>query len=412
MKKRLIAAVVILAISLSCYWMGFSLGKEKEEVYKELDIFAEALAVIDKKYTEEKKPQELIYGALTGLLASLDSYSEFLTPEEYKDLLIETEGRFGGVGLEITLKDGLLTVVSPLEDTPASHAGIKPGDVVVKIDGQLTKNITLHEAVKKMRGAPGTSVTLTILREKNKKVEDITLIRGIIKIKDITRAQLLEEGIGYIKIAEFREKTSKDLAAALLTLKQAGLRGLILDVRNNPGGLLDSAVEVASLFLDEGKVIVSTRSRGEKEEIYRGAKDAQKYLDIPIAVLISKGSASGSEIVAAALREHSRAILIGETTFGKGSVQSVIPLSDNSALRLTTARYYTPKGNSIHEKGVAPDVAVSEEENNNNQKKDAAVFEKLENKEDKFDYKKDNTITKALDLLKGVLVFSSVDQTK
>lgn len=409
MRKRILISAVVLTIMLSSYWMGYSLGKEKDAFYKELDIFAESLAVIDKKYTEEKKPQDLIYGAMSGLLASLDSYSEFLAPDDYKDLLIETEGHFGGVGLEITLKDGMLTVVSPLEDTPAARAGIKPGDIIVKVDGKVTKGTTLNEVVKKMRGTPGTTVVLTILREKNRKVEDITMTRAIIKIQDITRSLILENGIGYVRIAEFRAETSKDLATALLALKTNGLKGLIIDVRNNPGGLLDSAVEVASLFLTEGKTVVSTQSRGEKDEVYKAVAEKDKYLDIPIVVLINKGSASGSEIVAAALREHSRAVLIGETTFGKGSVQSVIPLSDGSALRLTTARYYTPKGTSIHEKGIVPDIVVSEEENknNNNNKKEEAVFETGENKEGDFNYKKDIQIVRAIDLLKGLLVLGT-----
>ncbi|MDD5585307.1 MAG: S41 family peptidase, partial [Candidatus Omnitrophica bacterium] len=281
--------------------------------------------------------------------------------------------------------------------------------IIVKVDGKVTKGTTLNEVVKKMRGTPGTTVVLTILREKNRKVEDITMTRAIIKIQDITRSLILENGIGYVRIAEFRAETSKDLATALLALKTNGLKGLIVDVRNNPGGLLDSAVEVASLFLTEGKTVVSTQSRSEKEEVYKAAAEKNKYLDIPIVVLINKGSASGSEIVAAALREHNRAVLIGETTFGKGSVQSVIPLSDGSALRLTTARYYTPKGISIHEKGIVPDIVVSEEENknNNNNKKEEAVFETVENKEGDFNYKKDIQIVRAIDLLKGLLVLGT-----
>jgi carboxyl-terminal processing protease len=402
MKKKIVIFTIILTIASSSYWIGFSLGKERDAFYKELDIFAEALALIDKNYTEKESPQKLIYGALGGLLNSLDSYSEFLTPEAYKELLVETEGQFGGLGIEITIKDGVLTIVSPIEDTPAWEAGIKAGDMIVKIDGELTKGITLNEAVKKLRGVPGTKVTLTLLRDKDKKIEDVSVVRGIIKIKDIKRAVILENGIGYVRIVEFRESTAKDLDKALVDLKKQGLQGLIIDVRNNPGGLLNSAVDVTSRFLDEDKTIVSTKSRTEKEYIYKAVSLKDRYADIPTVVLINKGSASASEILASALRDNNRAILLGETTFGKGSVQTIIPLSDGSALRLTTSKYYTPQGISIHEKGIQPDIVVSKEVTDS--KED--VFEQLQKKAD-FEYKKDYQILRALDLIKGLLVLSS-----
>ncbi|MBU2102186.1 MAG: S41 family peptidase [Candidatus Omnitrophica bacterium] len=410
MRKRIVAVAIVVIALCSSYLTGFSLGKEKDAFYKELDIFAEALAVIDKKGAETKDPHQLMYGAMAGLLGSVDSYSEFLTPEDYKDLLTETAGHFGGLGLDITTRGGLLTVIAPLEDTPASRAGIKPGDIIVKIEGKLTKGIGASEAVAQLRGEPGTKITISVLRDKTKKVEDITLTRAIIKIKDITRSVILEDGIGYAKIAEFREATAKDLALALAALKQAGLKGLVLDVRNNPGGLLDSAVEVTSLFLEDGKTVVSTQSRSEKEFVYKATSGHDKYLNIPMVILINKGSASGSEIVAAALREHARAILVGETTFGKGSVQSVVPLSDGSALRLTTATYYTPKGTSIHEKGVNPDIVVSEEDNKNGKRAQDVVVDTVEGKKDTFDYKKDVQIVRALDLIRGLLVLSSADK--
>jgi carboxyl-terminal processing protease len=385
------------------YWMGFSLGKEKDPVYRELDIFAEGLAVVEQKYAEKKAPQDLIYGAMKGMLSSLDSYSEFLTPQEYKKLLTDTEGQFGGIGIEITLKDSLLTIISPIEDTPAWQAQIKAGDIIVKIDGKLTKGITLDEAVNKLRGEPGTKVTLTLLREKDKKIEDITITRAIIKLKDIKRAVILENNIGYIRISQFRENSAKELDKFLQDLSKKNLQGLILDVRNNPGGLLDCAIEVASRFLEEGKVVVSTKSRTEKEVVYKSLALREKYLKMPMVVLVNKGSASASEIVASALRDNGRAVILGETTFGKGSVQTVLPLSDNSAVRLTTSKYYTPKGLSIHEKGVEPDIIVAKEVNDE-QKED--VFEKLDKEKD-FEYQKDYQIMRALDLLKGLLVLSS-----
>jgi carboxyl-terminal processing protease len=402
--KRKIFSVLVAFLSLGAvvysYWMGFSLGKEKDPVYKELDIFAEGLSMVEQKYVDTKTPQDLIYGAMKGMVGALDSYSEFLTPEEYKKLITDTEGQFGGLGIEITLKDALLTIVSPMEDTPAWAAGIKAGDIIIKIDGVLTKGITLDEAVKKLRGEPGTKVTLTLLREKDKKIEDITVTRAVIKLKDIKRALILEKAIGFVRILQFRENTPKDLDKALQELAKKGLKGLIIDVRNNPGGLLDSAIEVASRFLEEGKVVVFTKSRTEKEIVYKSLPTKGKYTAIPIVVLVNKGSASASEILASALRDNAKAVILGETTFGKGSVQTVIPLSDNSAVRLTTSKYYTPKGVSIHEKGVEPDIVVVKEVNDE-QKED--VFEKLEKEKD-FEYQKDYQIMRALDLLKGLLV--------
>lgn len=404
MKKRLLILLVILWIGIFFYKAGFTFGKENDELYRELEIFSEGLAVIEKEYVEEKSPQDLIYGAMEGMLLSLDSYSQFLTPDDYKNLLVETEGKFGGLGIEITIKDGILTVVSPIEDTPAWEAGIKAGDIILKIEGELTKDITLNEAVKKMRGKPGTKITLTILRDKDRTVEDIPVVRGIIKIKDIKRAVILENDIGYVRIAEFREGTAADLRKALSKLQKGNLRALVIDVRNNPGGLLSSAVDIASQFIKEGEVIVSTKSRSEPERVYKSLPLADKYLDMPIVVLINKGSASGSEILASALRENNRAILLGEKTFGKGSVQTIIPMSDGSALRLTTSKYYTPNGSSIHEKGVDPDIVVSKVVNEE-EKQD--IFEELKEERTKeFEYRNDYQIVRALDLIKGLLVLA------
>jgi len=405
MKKRILLLLIALWAIIFSYKMGFSFGKEKDELYKELEIFSEGLAVIEKEYVEDKSAQDLIYGAMEGMLISLDSYSQFLKPDDYKNLLVETEGKFGGLGIEITIKEGLLTVVSPIEDTPAWNAGIKAGDMIIKIDGELTKDITLNDAVKKMRGKPGTKVTLTILKEESKNLEDITLTRDIINIKDIKRAIILEDHIGYVRIAEFRENTAVDLDKALAKLEKDGLKALIVDVRNNPGGLLSSAVDIASRFTKDEEAIVSTKSRNEPEKVYKSQPLEKKYLDLPIVVLINKGSASGSEILAAALRENNRAILLGEKTFGKGSVQTIVPLSDGSALRLTTSKYYTPNGTSIHEKGIEPDIIVSKLINEE-AKKD--IFEELkEERSEEFDYQKDYQIIRALDLIRGLLVLSS-----
>jgi len=399
MKKNFKVVFIFLIIFFS-YSLGFSLGKSKEkDIYKELDIFAEALSIIDKKYVEEKPAKELIYGAISGLISTLDPYSEFLTPQAYQDLLVDTEGEFGGIGIEITIKNGLLTVISPIEDTPAWRVGIKPNDVIVKIDGILTKGITLNEAVKKLRGTPKTKVSVTVLKYEDKKIQDMTLERDIIKIKNIKRSLILEDKIGYIRLVEFREKTATDLIEALEQLKKEDFKALIIDVRNNPGGLLDSAIETASIFLEEGKPIVSLKSKDQNQIIYKSLKTKEKYLNIPIVILINKGSASASEIFASALRYNNKAILIGENTFGKASVQTVIPLLDDSAIRITTAKYYTADGLSIQDKGLTPDILISEE--NIDKKED--IFDEIEKKLE-FDYKKDVYILRALDLLKGLLI--------
>lgn len=404
MKKRFLTSFLIITITFSAYLVGFSLSKNKDTLYQELDLFGQVISIVEKKYVEEKDIKDLIYGALSGLANSLDSYSQFLKPEDYKELLVETEGKFGGLGIEITIRNGLLTIVSPIEDTPAFRAGLKAGDIIVKIDGEITKGITLYEAVKKLRGTPGTEVTLTILREKDNRLQDVKIIRDVIKIKDIRRALIIEDGVGYIKLTEFRETTAKDLDRALKKLKGEGMRALILDLRNNPGGLLVTAVEVASRFLENGKIIVSTKSRSGESLVYKSLKSPEKYLDIPMVVLINKGSASGSEIVAAALRENGRCVLLGEKSFGKASVQSVIPLADGSALRLTTAKYYTPKGKSIHEKGVEPDIVVTKEVSDEEVKED--VFEKIKKGKEEFNYKKDYQLLRAMDLIRGLLVLS------
>ena len=403
MKRRSVILTIILAVVISSYQIGVSFGKEKDDLYRELEIFAEGLAIIEGKYVDEKTAEDLIYGAMRGLTMSLDAYSQFLTPDDYKNLLVETEGKFGGLGIEITIRNGLLTIISPIEDTPAWRAGVEAGDIIIKIDGELTKDITLNSAVKKLRGDPKTEVTITVVREKSRKVDDITIVRDIIKIKDIKMPMILEDGIGYVKIGEFRENTSKDLSKALKELEKKGLRALIIDVRNNPGGLLNSAIDISSKFLEAGRVVVSTDSRTEGKRIYKSGSFGKKYLDIPLVVLINKGSASGSEILATALRENNRAILLGETTFGKGSVQTILPLSDGSAMRLTTSKYYTPADKSIHEKGVKPDIIVAKEVV---EKGNEDVLENLGKKKE-FNYQEDNQIVRALDLIKGILILKA-----
>ncbi len=406
-KKPLIIFFTLL-ILVALLTAGLALNRKiKNEFYKYTDLFTTALVLIQKQFVKEVSPKELIYGALKGMLSHLDPYSQFLKPDEYKELLTETEGEFGGLGIEIGIRDGLLTIITPLEGTPAWRAGLKPGDRIVKINGELTKGITLEEAVKKLRGKPGTKVKITILREEDNLIKDVEIVREIIKIQDVKNVKILESGIGYIKISEFREKTPQQLDRALSKLKKKGIKGLILDLRNNPGGLLSSAVKVAERFLEKGKVIVTVKERKTSKTYSYKANYKNPLLNIPMVVLVNKGSASGSEIVAAALKDNKRAIILGEKTFGKGCVQSVIPLEDGSAIRLTTAYYYSPKGKVIQDEGVLPDIKVEYKKIEEKKEKAEEVFEKVENKKDIVKEKllTDYQVIRALDLLKGILIY-------
>ena len=362
-KKRIILTIVLIFTIASAgiligRWTISSVSAEMAG-YEELKVFTEAISLIRKNYVEEVKPKDLIYSSIKGMLGSLDPHSSFMTPEMYKEMQVETKGEFGGLGIQIGIKEGVLTVIAPIEDTPAYRAGIKAGDKIIKINDEPTKNIGLLEAVSKMRGAPSTSVKLTIFREGWSKTKDFTIVREIIKIKSV-KSKLLEDGIGYVKLNAFQEQTATDLRNAMDVLAQGKMNALILDLRNNPGGLLNSAVDVTSQFLPSGKLVVYIKDRkGERTEYHSGNTEL-KYT-MPMIVLVNQGSASASEIVAGALKDWSRAVIIGTKTFGKGSVQSVVPLSDGSALRLTTAIYYTPKGISIQTTGIVPDIVVKPE---------------------------------------------------
>jgi carboxyl-terminal processing protease len=327
------------------------------EVYKNIELFTEVLRQIEKSYVEPEDPQKLIYGAIKGMVQSLDPHSSFLTKEEHQELLIETKGTFSGVGIEITVRDNFLTVVSPIEGTPAYKAGIQAGDKIIKIDGKPTAEMTLPEAVKSIRGEKGTKVNLTIMREGVDKPLDFTLTRDLIPIKSV-RSYLLTPEIAYVRITNFQSKTALDLSATLEKVESGRkLRGLILDLRNNPGGLLSQAIEVSDLFISSG-VIVSTKGRDSSQDLYATAHQEKVERTYPMIVLVNGGSASAAEIVAGALQDNKRAIIMGTKTFGKGSVQTIIPLSDGSGLRLTTAMYYTPSGRSIQASGISPDIEL------------------------------------------------------
>ncbi len=347
------------------FFIGFSLRQaitvsaaSSDELYKQLKLFSQVLDIVQQNYIKEPNPQKLIYGAIQGMLSNLDPHSSFLKPEDYKELQIETKGSFTGIGIEITIRDGILTVVAPIEGTPAWRAGLKPGDKIIKINGKPTKGMSLVEAVKLLRGPKGTKVTISILRKGWTELKDITLVRDVIPIKSVHYCTI-EPGYGYIRITNFQEKTHREVIKALNKLEKENnpMKGLIIDLRNNPGGLLESAVRVADEFLDHG-LIVYTEGRLKQQSLrFEATPNARKH-PYPIAVLVNEGSASASEIVAGALQDHKRAIIVGTRTFGKGSVQTIIPLPDGSAVRLTTAEYFTPNGRSIQAKGIEPDVVV------------------------------------------------------
>jgi carboxyl-terminal processing protease len=361
MKCNMRKSVLVVTLSILLAGLLFLQGNDRNvnavtrDVYESLEVFSEVLRQIEKNYVEPQDAQKLIYDAIKGMVQSLDPHSTFLTKEEHQELLIETKGSFSGVGIEITIRDNVLTVVSPIEGTPAYDAGIIAGDQIIKIDDKATNDMSLTDAVKGIRGKKGTEVKLTIRREGSEKPLEFKIVRDVIPLKSVRNYSLTPD-IGYVRISNFQSKTSRDLSRALNELEKRGkLKGLILDLRNNPGGLLSQAVEVADLFLDSG-IIVSTRGRNSSQNMEVLAKKNGAEREYPMIVLVNGGSASAAEIVAGALQDNKKALVLGSKTFGKGSVQTILPLSDGSGLRLTTAKYYTPSGRSIQLSGIEPDI--------------------------------------------------------
>ncbi len=329
------------------------------DTYQELDTFASVLAIVQKNYVEPVTTKRLIDGAISGMLASLDPHSAYLTPDLYRDLEVETRGSFGGLGIEITIKNGALTVVAPIEDTPAYRAGLKAGDQIIKIDDDFTKDMSLTDAVKRMRGPKGSKIKLTLHRNNVPELFTVTLARDVIKIQSV-KSKMLDGGYGYIRVTTFQENTGDGVEKAIdeFESKDHGkIKGMVFDLRDNPGGLLNQAVKVSDDFLDGG-LIVYTQGREENQQQKYFSHKKSGFVDFPMVVLVNGGSASASEIVAGALQDQKRAVILGTQTFGKGSVQTILPLDDHSALRLTTARYYTPTGRSIQAVGITPDVDV------------------------------------------------------
>jgi len=363
--RRRRATLTTLAFGV-CMAVLFSGGRAVErvsavpqETYDELETFTNILSIVQKNYVDQVDTKQLLEGAVNGMLGSLDPHSAYLTPELYKELQVDTKGSFGGLGIEITNRGGVLTVVSPIEDTPAARAGVLPGDQIIKIDGEFTKDLTLADAVKKMRGPRGSKVVVAIKREGVAELLDFTLTRENIQIQSVKYKEL-GDGYGYIRVTQFQERTAAALEEAIAQLSAGSddnLRGLILDLRNDPGGLLSQAVKVADTFLDSG-LIVYTDGRLDSQKQKYFAHKPGSHTEFPMVVLVNGGTASAAEIVAGALQDHKRALVLGTQTFGKGSVQTILPLDDQSALRLTTALYYTPSGRSIQATGIAPDIAM------------------------------------------------------
>lgn len=376
-----LSARLVTAIALSTLFFSVALqAKEKEkkaraetaidsEKYDDIALFGRVINFVEKQYVDPVKTRNLVYGAIRGMLETLDPHSNFMPPDVYKQLKSDTSGKFGGLGLEVSVtKDNALTVIAPTEDTPAWKAGIKPGDKIIKIDGESTKSMSLVEAMSRIRGEAGSTATFTIQRDNVAKPLEFKLKRVNIDIKSV-KYELLRDGYGWLKLHHFQEKTSNEVKDAIKKMeKDNKLKGLVLDLRNNPGGLLDEAANVVNLFVDSG-VIVSTIGRDKESKEVKTAKSGIARTDIPLVVLVNSNSASAAEIVAGAIKDHKRGVIMGTRTFGKGSVQTVIPLADDVGLKLTIARYYTPNGTSIQAKGIEPDVELEDI--------DAETFEKI-----------------------------------
>ena len=421
MKKRLLQSLVVILVTFNVA-VGVRVFKaaaaqEKDETgYSSFAVFARALQLVRQDYVDERKVsyEELTHAAMRGMLSSLDPHSQFMEPKDFKGMQDDTNSRFGGLGIVVSQRDGALVIITPMEDTPGIRAGLLPNDEIIKIDGQPTEKLDLGDAINLLRGDAGQKVTLTILRPATKEIKDFALVRENIKVASVKDAKLLPEDlagdfkIGYARITQFNSPTADDLGKKLDELEKSGMQAFILDLRYNPGGLLNSAVDVAGQFLPPNTMVVSTIGRvASQTHPYNTDKNAKVRPRFPMAILINGGSASGSEIVAGALKDLNRAILVGETTFGKGSVQSVIQLQDGSAMRLTTAKYYTPSKQVIHEHGVAPTIRATltpEQERVLILKhRDEPVSEQERREISNF---RDPQLDRAVDALKGVMIYS------
>lgn len=402
-----------------------------ESTYEYIKTFSEALSIVQKNYVEEPDSKKLIEGAIEGMLKTLDPHSSYMNQDMYKEMQIDTQGEFQGIGITIGIRDSILTVIAPIDDTPAHRAGILAGDKIIKVDGKSTKDMSLMEAVKLMRGPKGTKVKITIAREGEPEPVEYTITRDVIPLVSV-KVKDIDDDVGYIRITQFQKKTSREFADALIKIrkkKQDHFKGLVLDLRNNPGGLLISAIEVANMFVEKG-AIVTTKGRLSNQNYSYNAQMKGTEPDYPMVVLVNGGSASASEIVAGALQDHKRAITIGTTTFGKGSVQTIYRLGDGSGMRVTTAKYYTPSGRSIQATGIEPDIIVNNkggkavghlrekdlsghldndqikekpEDGKDSEKDSEPVIDRIPE-----DPKEDSQLMRAIDLLKGFDLFNNL----
>ncbi|MEI8341541.1 MAG: S41 family peptidase [Verrucomicrobiota bacterium] len=421
MKKRLVmSSVLLFTIFIILGTRAFDAlavqGGQEDSAYDNLAILTRALQLIRQDYVDDKKVgyRDLTYAAMRGMLQSLDPHSQFMEPKDFKGMQEETDSQFGGLGVVVSMKDGVITIISPMEDTPGFKAGLLPGDQIVKVNGSSTEKMQLSDVIQRLRGKPGEKVTLTVLRPSTKEIKDFTMERAIIKVDSVKDAKILpvetagDFKIGYVRITQFNKPTGEELAKKLNELEALGMQALVLDLRYNPGGLLDSAVKVCGEFLPPNQMVVYTEGRvPSQKKIYRTAEGARQRAKYPVAILVNGSSASASEIVAGALKDLNRAVLVGETTFGKGSVQSVIQMPDGSALRLTTARYFTPGKQVIHEKGVTPNIHVSippDQEKLLLLKRREELLSEPEKKE--LVNFHDPQLERAVDALKGVMIYT------
>ena len=424
MKKRILYGLLLvvlaanLCVGLHIYVLSAA-ADDKNDPYANYALLAKVMEIIRSDYVDAEKVsyQDLMRGALRGMISTLDPHSEYMEPRKFDEMRKDTEGAFGGIGIMVGVKDNILTVVAPMEDTPGFRAGILTGDRIIKIDGKSTEKISVEDAVNRLRGEPGTEVTLTILRPANEQVLDFKLKRAIIAVhsaKDLNGKREFtvgENGIGYVRLLQFGEQTSAELEEALKKMEAQHMQALILDLRGNPGGLLDQAVKVCEKFLPRAELVVTTEGRSAQQKSSYHADVRHSHPNYPIVILVNGGSASASEIVAGCLQDLKRAIVMGEQTFGKGSVQSILPLDGGGALRLTTAKYYTPSHKVIHEKGITPDmiVAMSEEDERGVAlKRSPGGLEGLDEKEhERIKNIRDVQYDRAVDLLKGISLFTS-----
>jgi len=409
-KTPLLLGLVAVVLFLLSWKIAYSEFKPSDKsLYEQLPVFSEVLTYVQDRYVEEISAKNMVYGAMRGVANALDAHSEFMSPTQFEELQVETQGEFGGIGIVISIRDSMLTVVSPLTGSPAEKAGIKPQDRIVEIEGKTTKDITLSEAVKLLRGQPGSKVKLTVLREGEQKLLLVEVERDLIRLESVKSAELIDKDVGYLRIIEFTDKTEKDLKKKMLKLRKEGATAWIWDVRNNPGGLLESSIDVGKLVLQPNALIVYTKGRMAQDEMSFYASANEPLFKEPLVILVNEGSASASEIIAGAVKDNKRGVTVGQKTFGKGSVQTVFPLQDGSALRLTTALYYTANGNVIHMKGILPDVVVSalpeeveteDEESEKKNKEDEKNGRKTMPKPKKLDPEKDVQLKTAIEMIR------------